>query len=82
VLRQFQVNQILVEVQYAGGVYEVLRNPGVIVSRNEEFMIAAVLMCEAVVLWEISRTPMVFFCHWTVGNFVASPKGGRLYVFS
>jgi hypothetical protein len=34
---------------------EVSRKPGIIVLRNEEFMIAALLMCEAVVLWEISR---------------------------
>jgi hypothetical protein len=42
---------------------EVSRKSKIIVSQNEEFMIAALLMCEGAVFWEISRTPAVLFCH-------------------
>jgi hypothetical protein len=64
-----------VEVSRRPGII-VSRRPGIIVSRNEEFMIAALLTRDAVLLWEISRTPTVLFCHWTVGNLPTSPKGG------
>jgi hypothetical protein len=53
----------------------IMRRPGIIVSRNEEFIIATLLMFEAAVLWEILRTAMVLFCHWMVGVFAPSPKG-------
>jgi hypothetical protein len=53
---------------------EVSRKSRIIVLRNEEFMIAALLMCEAAVLWGISRTPTLLFCHWMAGDF-ASSKG-------
>jgi hypothetical protein len=38
-------------------------------------MIAALWMCEAAVLWEISRTVPMLVYHWMAGDFAALRKG-------